>query len=151
MRSTIYVKIEFSDGSEPLTEGEKDRFVSLLGDELEFGDLRDQRYHKQGWGMGTSLVVDVSRFKPARSPHPGRDSELVALPSNVLGSSFPDDPKRGRFYIGGVVAQGIKQAVGRRVRLVLTYTQAREILDFLIEYTTKYPNTGTEVEIDVDS
>ena len=56
----LLVLIRFDEG---ISEAQADEFVALLAAELEYRDLRDERYHKSGWGMGHSRVIKVTRDK----------------------------------------------------------------------------------------
>lgn len=57
-KDTVHLKIGFDRELSPrLLDG----FVEPLRAEMEFGDLRDERFRKSGWGMGRALVVKVRR------------------------------------------------------------------------------------------
>lgn len=51
------IKIGFDRALSPRL---RELFIEPLAQVLEFGDLREERFHKRGWGIGDALVVQVS-------------------------------------------------------------------------------------------
>lgn len=140
---TLYIRLDFD---EPISEADKARFVGLVAEEMEFGDLREHRYHKTGWGMHKARVIKVARYMPKRDPHPGRNSNLLLRVSGVDAAIFPEDPVRGRFVLRGKIVGGLKSAIGRTVEGRLTAARARSIRDDIDRWLSQNPNTGTTPE-----
>lgn len=138
-RDSILVRIDLDAA---ISNEEKNRLVELIATEMEFGDLREQRYHKRGWSMGHSRVINVIRVgKPAPAPR-SRNIEIEGI---VLDSAVsPDNPVSGRFIARGKVARGLKSIIGRTVEVRLDAVQAKSLSEDAARWVKEYPSTGIE-------
>lgn len=147
IRDTIWIRIGLD---EKLPEREKERLVGLIAEEMEFGDLRDNRYNKTGWGMGTSRVVKIIRYHPKATQHPGRERDFELKGMGFNGALSPDNPVTGRFILRGQISKGLKNVIGRTVQAHLTMKQAVSLRDDLSRWIKEYPDTGTNPETNED-
>lgn len=135
---TMYLELGFNG---PVNEDERKRLTELIAEELEFGDLRNHHYRKQGWGIGTSLIIKVREYRPQRDQS-GRERDLEIHLDAAVGVTWPDDPIRGRFNLWGRVKKGIRPAIGRRAIIKLTMDEANTLVNDLSAYMLKHRNCG---------
>lgn len=133
-------------------DGERERFVKLLADELVnvYGPMEDapegygERIVKRGWGMGQSMVIGLKQI--VKPPRALMNQDLVVKLDGTTGASWPNDPIKGRFILRGKVVEGIKAALGRTVRIDLTFGQADHLRDGISDAMIRSPRCGVTPE-----